>query len=63
MTGECVEFPPELDMRPGLKIPDYEEAGGGPCLTGRSADPGWKIVSIMTEQKHSSRSISIDNRL
>ena len=34
--------------------------GGG---AGRSHDPCWKIVSIMTEQKHSSRSISIDNRL
>ena len=49
-------FPPELYA--GLKIPDYEEAGPG-----RRPDPSWKIVPIMTEQKHSSRSISIDNRL
>ena len=56
-------FPPEPRHRvyAGLKIPDYEEAGR--ALTGRSRDPCWKIVSIMTEQKHSSRSISIDNRL
>ena len=61
----CWIFPRarHLDTRPGLKIPDYEEAGGGACLTGRRPDLGWKIVSIMTEQKHSSRSISIDNRL
>ena len=43
-------------LGPRLKIPDCGEAG-------RSHDPCWKIVSIMTEQKHSSRSISIDNRL
>ena len=63
LATECVEFSPGAPSSryAGLKIPDYKEAGRD--LTGRSRDPCWKIVSIMTEQKHSSRSISIDNRL
>ena len=52
--------PPSLVVVSWNKTPHYSTEGGlGWAAT---ATRRWKIVSFMAEQKHSSRSISIENR-